>query len=145
MLKTVYLPNCTKVNNNAFDGCKNLETVYLPNCSYIGKYCFNNCTFSFISVSLNALIIDEFAFTDCHHLHFVNLTNCNKINRYAFRFCSNLESVYINYSSVTSLGVNAFQATNTSFKVYVPSSLVSDYQSAENWSVYSSQIFPIPE
>lgn len=143
MLKTVYLPNCTRVNDNAFNGCLNLETVYLPNCSYIGKYCFYNCKFSFISVSLNALIIDDFAFADCLNLHFVDLTNCNQINRYAFRYCSNLESIYINYSSVASLAVNVFQATNSSFKVYVPSSLVSDYQAATNWSDYSNRIFPI--
>ena len=145
MLKTVYLPNCTTVGNNAFDGCRNLETVYLPSCSYIGKYCFNDCKFSFISVSLNALIIDEFAFADCINLHYVDLTNCNQINRFAFRYCSTLESVYINYSSVTSIAVNVFQATNSTFKVYVPSSLISDYQAATNWSSISSQIFPIPE
>ena len=122
----VSLPNCTSVSMDTFRRCDNLTSVSLPMCSYIG----------------NA------AFLECFSLSQVSLPVCNYIGNAAFRECFSLSIITIGYSGVCSLGdYDAFYGTpieDGTGSIYVPASLVDAYKTAENWSMYSSQIFTIP-
>ncbi len=124
-IKTVDLPVCTSIDNNAFYNCSNLTTANLPNVEYIG----NN------------------AFAGCSLLTQVSLPMCDYIGTNAFYNCSSLSIITIGYSGVCRLdNSNVFgntQITSSTGSIYVPTSLVDAYKSATNWSYFSTQIFPI--
>ena len=165
----VSLPVCEYIGNYAFNGCGSLSQVSLPVCKYIGWYAFKDCS-SLIQVSLPMCSsIDNYAFSSCYSLTQVSLPVCEYIGSYAFDFCSSLSQISlpmcssinelafwfcsslsiitIGYSSVCSLyNSDVFyntQITSSTGSIYVPASLVDAYKSAEHWSYYSTQIFPI--
>ena len=104
-----------------------ITNVLLPECKYLYDLTFQSCT------SLNQ----------------VNLPVCSYIGNGAFLNCNLFSSITIGYSSVCSLGgtqiFETTQITSSTGSIYVPASLVDTYKSANNWSYYSTQIFPIPE
>ena len=120
----VSLPNCTSVSMGTFRRCDNLTSVSLPMCEHIGNG----------------------AFQDCWSLSQINLPVCSYIGGFAFYGCS-LSIITIGYSGVCSMPDDAFYGTpieDGTGSIYVPASLVDAYKTAENWSMYSSQIFTIP-
>ena len=148
-IQTVNLPYATIVRNYAFRSCTSLAQVNLPVCSYIGGSAFQGCT-SLSQVNLPMCsYIGSSAFYQCFQLAQVNLPMCSYIGSNAFRNCISLSIITIGYSSVCSLNASStFYRTpieSGTGSIYVPTSLVSDYQSASNWSYFSTQIFPIPE
>lgn len=104
-----------------------ITNVLLPECKYLYDLTFQSCT------SLNQ----------------VNLPVCSYIGNGAFLNCNLFSSMTIGYSGVCSLNgsyaFNATQITSSTGSIYVPASLVDSYKSANNWSYFSTQIFPISE
>ena len=104
-----------------------ITNVLLPECKYLYDLTFQSCT------SLNQ----------------ANLPVCSYIGDGAFLNCNLFSSITIGYSGICSLGgSNVFsnaQITSSTGSIYVPTSLVDSYKSAENWSYFSTQIFPISE
>ena len=147
-LSQVDLPVCSNIGWIAFQDCSNLTQVSLPMCSNIGTNAFQNCT-SLSQVDLPVCSnIGGGAFGNCYSLSQVSFPMCSYIDIYAFQNCSSLSIITIGYSSVCRLDYGAFDNTpiaSGTGSIYVPASLVDAYKSAENWSVYSSQIFPISE
>ena len=144
----VSLPECRYIGNQTFQSCSKLNQVNLPECRYIYDFAFDNCG-SLSQISLpECRYIDEAAFQHCS-LHQVSLPKCSYIGNGAFLQCLPLMSITIGYSSVCNMNVtdiDAFEGTYIGYgngSIYVPASLVEAYKSAENWSKYSSQIFPI--
>ena len=143
----VSLPNCTSVSMGTFRRCDNLTSVSLPMCEYIGNGAFQDC-WSLSQVSLPVCsYIGNGAFYGCYSLSQVSLPVCSYIGNNAFDGCS-LSIITIGYSSICMLtNDNAFYGTpigDGTGSIYVPASLVDAYKTAENWSMYSSQIFTIP-
>ena len=148
-IQTVNLPYATSVYNSAFYNCYSLSQVSLPMCSYIGSSTFYNC-YSLSQVSLPMCsYIGGSVFKYCNSLSQVSLPMCSYIGSYTFWYCRSLSLITIGYSSVCGLGssnvFNATQITSSTGSIYVPASLVDSYKSANNWSYFSTQIFPIPE
>ena len=167
-LKTVSLPECKTIGSSAFEYCFSLSEISLPMCSYINDNAFFNC-FSLLQISLPMCsyidgavfrlcsslsqislpvcsYIGRGTFQDCTSLSEISLPMCSYIFLNAFLNCSSLSIITIGYSGVCSLPYNAFNGTpiaSGTGSIYVPVSLVDSYKSAINWSVYSSQIFPI--
>ena len=105
-LKTIDLPNCVSVGNNAFYGCGALTAVDLPMVTSIGNYAFCICT-ALTTVDLPmATSIGDFTFRDCTALTNVNLPVATSIARNAFQSCIALTS--INLPMVTSIGNYTF-------------------------------------
>ena len=147
-LSQVSFSVCSYIGTSAFANCASLSQVYFPVCSYIDYYTFQGCT-SLSQVSLPMCSrIDGFAFHYCVSLSQVSLPVCEYIGGNAFWYCSSLSKITIGYSSVCILNNRAFNGTpiaSGTGSIYVPASLVDAYKSAENWSSFSSQIFPISE
>ena len=122
----VSLPNCTSVSMGTFRDCDNLTSVSLPMCEHIGNG----------------------AFYRCWSLSQVSLPVCSYIGGLAFYGCDSLSIITIGYSSICRLtNDEVFYGTPIEYgtgSIYVPASLVDAYKTAENWSMYSSQIFTIP-
>ena len=144
----VSLPECRYIDYDAFAYFSTLNQVNLPECRYIYDFAFDNCgSLSQISLPVCEYIGQE-AFQHCS-LKQVSLPKCSYIGNGAFLGCINLMSITIGYSSVCNMNVtniDAFKGTYIELgngSIYVPASLVEAYKSAENWSKYSSKIFPI--
>lgn len=128
-------------SNNYF---KNITSLEIPNgVNRLEKSAFNSCD-SLISITLpNSLtFIDFFAFNGCTNL--TNLTipiNVKTIKNSALSCGSSENKTTFTFKSTTppSIGTQVF---NTSWinKIYVPSSAVSAYKSATNWSSLSAYI-----
>ena len=148
-LSQVSLPVCEYIGSNAFYRCISLSQMSLPVCTHIGVYAFVRCS-SLSQVSLPVCsYIDNIAFSSCISLSQVSLPMCSFIGDFAFNNCISFSIITIGYSSVCRLNnYNAFsktQITSSTGSIYVPASLVDSYKSANNWSYFSTQIFPIPE
>ena len=167
-LISVDFPNCSYISYGAFASCTSLISVDFPNCSYIGSYAFKECTNLTIVNFSNCSYISNNAFYSCTNLTSVNFSNCSYISNNAFYSCTNLTSVnfpvcttignyaFRNCTSLTSVTLgtstvctlansNAFSSTpmSTTGWFYVPASLLASYQTATNWTYYSSRFSTI--
>lgn len=148
-LTSVSFPNCTIISNYAFDYCGHLTSVSFPNCATIGSAAFIRC-FNLASVSFpKCIIIGSVAFGYCDHLTSVSFPNCTTIGDSAFSNCTSLTSFYLTGSSLCKLlNSTAFNDTpiggysalaGTYGSIYVPASLLTSYQTATNWTYFSSR------
>lgn len=119
-LKTVNLTGTiTQSQANMWQGCTNLESIEMPNYS---------------------TSIGQFAIGNNPKLTFADIGKCTQIIANAFNGCTILDKIVIRRTSVCSLqNVSAFTGTpfasgGTGGTIYVPSALISSYQSATNWS-----------
>lgn len=127
-----------------FDGCTALETVILPKFQRGRNYVFRNCS------SLTGIVLPSYrysntgAFSGCSNLEYADMgqlvTPGSGIPGADFQNCAKLKTLILRYSSMRSLGnISAFTGTpfasdGSGGTLYVPSALISNYQSATNWS-----------
>lgn len=147
-LTTASFPACTYIGRYAFQFCYDLTAASFPSCTYIDAQAFSTCT-SLAEVSFPVCtMIEGQAFCRCSGLTAASFPSCTYIDNQAFYNCYRLQSLYLANSSVCNLAYsNAFSSTPyTGYSVYfsgtpyiyVPASLVSAYQTATNWTYYSS-------
>lgn len=146
-LTSVSFPDAVFPGQRAFAACKNLRTASFPNLqnayfnySRLDEYMFSGCT-ALTSVDIgNVNRICQWMFQNCTSLTELELKAVTNIEANAFNGSSSLATIIIRSTAVPTLdNINAF--TNTPFAsgkaggtLYVPSSLISSYQSATNWS-----------
>lgn len=149
-----------------------LKTVNLPNATTIGIYAFNTCSVLNSFTAPSATSIGNYAFSNCTKLTELNLPSVKTIGNYSFQACTGLSRIDIG-AAVTQIGAQAFSnapitafiirrtsgvpsLTSTSAfansgiakgtgYIYVPSALVTSYQSATNWKNYANQIRAIED
>ena len=168
-LTSVSFPVCTSIAYDAFCDCSGLTSVSFPACTMIGAYAFENCS-SLTSVSFPACTsimhgafkgcsrlssisfpactsIGAGAFSSCRSLTSVSFPVCIFIEQNVFYSCSALSRIYLTASSVCRLSnSNAFSRagiTSTTGSICVPTSLVTAYKSATNWTYFSNRIFGV--
>ena len=127
--------------NNYFKNIKSLEIPQGVN--RLGHSAFSSCD-SLTSITLPDSItyIDFFAFSYCSNLTNITIpVNVKTIKNSALSCGSSENKTTFTFKSTTppSIGSQAFN-TNYINKIYVPSSAVSTYKSATNWSSLSSYI-----
>ena len=139
------------IGSYAFYGCSSLTEVSFPACTSIAASAFQNCI-SLTEVSFPVCTsIGSSIFQNCSSLTEVSFPVCKSIGASAFRNCYNLLSFnLVGVSSVPTLGVSVFLSTpiggytgstgGVYGSVYVPSSLLTAFQTAPNWSLISSRI-----
>lgn len=147
-LTSVDFSSCKTIRSSAFAYCYALASINFPECTTIESIAFGYCS-ALTSVNFPACTtIGSNAFGYCSTLAVASFSSCNIIYMYAFRNCISLESLYLLSTSVCTLSsTNVFMSTPMSLStylgyfgsIYVPSSLLFNYQTAKNWSVYSSR------
>lgn len=169
-LESADLSSVTTLNDFVFDGCRHLSDLTTGTLEVVGKYALQNCkSLTKDSLDLSSVItVDNAAFSDsgiselvlpvCTSLG----TNIGRGNRASvvdlgqrLGFSSNrlaaayaLSHLVMRGTSVPSASASAFNYTgiaNGKGWIYVPSDLVSSYQSATTWSTYASQIVALSE
>lgn len=153
-LAEISLPLLTSINgDSAFFEDSALITVNMPLLISVPKGTFSGCNvLSSVNIEKAQTIgVQAFAF---NAIEMISLPECVTISAQAFFRCPKLLSVYLMGSSIVTLkNSDAFQWTpidgSTSAtggvlgSIYVPASLLTDYQAASNWSYYSSRIVGI--
>lgn len=103
----------TSVGKAAFSGCTKLVTVILPNATKIGDNAFSNC-----------MLMSK-----------VDLPCATSIGQQAFYYTTSLSTLILRSTTLCTLQYSyTFTNTPTTLRVYVPSALISQYQSATNWT-----------
>ena len=93
---------------------------------------FDGCT------NLTTVIIDQLSIQG------------SSISAYAFRNCNNLTTLVLKQTNGIAPLTSSTAFTNTAIKngtgyIYVPSTLLSEYQSSTNWATYSAQFRAIED
>jgi hypothetical protein len=156
-LSSITLPQSLgHVGDSAFYGCSGMS-------GYYGKYASadNRClvidntlrhfapkglTKYEIADGIGAIAHD--AFYESLRLQSITIPqSVTSIGEYAFYYCESLKSIYCKRSTPATLGAGAFDNSDNGTdkpigcKIYVPTSAVELYKSAENWKRYKSYIY----
>ncbi len=146
-LTDLYIPQCQTIEAEAFMNCRALNSINLPNCMNLSRSCFLGCTslsYASVCMTTSSISITTFKSTGLISVFFEG----SFTGFYTFENCRSLSEIYLGSTSVTLFGEGAFNGTpigSGTGSIFVPESLVSEYQVADGWSSFSSQIFPIPE
>ena len=161
-IKDLVIPNSvTSIRSSAFNGCYGLASVTIPNSvTSIGKEAFYGCSgLTSVTIPNSVTSIAESAFSGCKKLSSVVLPNELKlIKANTFNGCTSLSSItipekveVIYQSAFSGCGLKEVKVlatkppfaydntfSNYNIPLYVPEASVSDYQSANPWSKFSS-------
>jgi hypothetical protein len=145
----IYSENAEKIGIRAFYFVSTLKSVDAPSASIIEQFAFGSCS-GLASVNLpNAVTVQTYAFHACSALTSIDLPNATSIGVHAFNSCQALNTLILRSNTLCSLGnTAAIGGTKIASKtgyIYVPSALVNEYQSATNWSTYSTQFRAIED
>ena len=119
-LSTASIPSgVTSIGNGMFSYCYSIQSVSIPSgISTIGNNMFNNCTtLASLYIPSSVTSIGNSAFYNCYGMKEYHFTRTD---------------------SVPTLGTTAFTNIQSDCIIYVPSSKLNDYKTAENWSAYAS-------
>ena len=142
-MKTMNFPKLTTASGSAFNG-SGVENVYLPELTTMATYTFANTSYM-KTINLPKLkIVQSNGFKSNTGVTRVDLGVCDNIYATGFDSCSSLKALIIRTNSVCTLK-NVSALTNTPISsgtgyIYVPDTLVTQYQQASNWSNYANQI-----
>ena len=125
---------------------RDITSLVIPNTvSAIGNYAFSSCN-SLVSVTIPSSVtsIGYSSFSGCGSLTSVTITSSvTSIDYKGFNGCYSLTSVTCESTTPPTIDEYVFDNTNNC-PIYVPSSSVSAYKAATNWSRYTSRIQAIP-
>lgn len=122
-LYTIYAPYISTVFSYTYNGCFNLSSCFMPTVAYINSYAFQNCS-----------ALSKF------------YTQTSVFGSYAFKNCTSLSEMYILRCGIPTLSTQAFSGTllSTTGSIYVPSSWVSSFKTATNWTAFANNIYELP-
>lgn len=142
----------TTIKNSAFSGCTSLviEELSFPNLTTLEGYAFAGCQIRKIK-NLGSITRLEDGGANGSVFGYINNWNgimtevrlpetLTYIGNYCFAHQPNLVSVYCYATTPPQLQNTAFNSTNSTFQIYVPSASVNTYKTATNWSSFASRI-----
>ncbi len=144
-LSSVIIPDgVQEISEYVFFSCANLASVTLPNSTTsIANHAFNGCSsLASITIPDGMMKIGEYAFAGCNLLTFIYMPkSVIDIGEGAFYYCYSLISITCKAAVPPSCGgPYTFYTVDKSIPVYVPSSSVSAYRSAEYWKEFTNII-----
>lgn len=142
-LTTVSFPECSIIGQSAFQSCRSLTSISFPVCTMIGDYAFQNCSMLTSVTFPECDTILGLAFQSCSRLNFIDIPKCSDIYNGVFKSCLALSKAIVgtSISVICNLSNSSvFQSTpiaQSSYlgyfgSIYVPSSLLTQYQTATN-------------
>ena len=149
-LESIVIPeSVTSIELGAFYLCRSLASILIKgNVTFIGIDAFSCCS-SLCNISLpdSVISIGDYAFGECSSLTSIILPeNVTSIGRGVFRQCSSLTSLVVLSQTPPSGARSLFGSySNSNCRIFVPTTAVDAYKTAENWSEYADRIFPIQE
>ena len=132
-------------NNTSKVYCNMLQKVEIgARVTSIGTYAFKGCySLSSVSIPQGVTSIGDRAFNGCYSLSSVSIpSSVTSIGNSAFSSCDGMAIYdFTKHTSVPTLSnTNAFSSIPSDCVIKVPSSLLSTWKSATNWSKYANKI-----
>ena len=156
------IPNNISASADVFYGCSALVSFDFGNLYAIGNSMFRDCTslakaesanigrlngtYSFTNTAITRACFPNLsgltgrAFEGATHLELADIGNCDTVQWNLFNGCTALRKLIIRRSSVARLNgwdanvMGGIYNNPTESTIYVPSALISSYQTATNWS-----------
>lgn len=145
-LQSVALPlGVTSIGNSTFYACCSLQSIAMPSSvTSIGNSAFNNCyTLQSITIPSSITTIDKNAIANCYCLQSITIpSNIVTIGDNVFYNCASLTIIIVLATTPPTLGNSVFG--NMVTKIYIPNGTLTAYQTATNWSAYSSLFVELP-
>lgn len=140
-LASVFFASLIQVPATAFYGCSKLTQPRFPSLKTVKGFSFYGCNkMPYIVIPASGGTIESNAFQACSLLENVDFAG-NTIEGAVFASCTALDTIVLRRTNnvVTLWNINSFSSTpfasgGAGGTIYVPSSLISSYQSASNWS-----------
>lgn len=138
--------NVTKINTDGMRSLTSLESASFPNATDVGQFAFRESNLKICKLPKLETASNQ-VFLSCRQLLTCDFGVVATIYNSTFQNCSSFKNLLLRkQNSITILSnVGAFQSTpfrdGTGGTVYVPSALVSTYESATNWSSLESTTF----
>lgn len=132
----------TMLRQSILADCSNIESISFASATTPnGTQQFVNCS-KLTSVNLpNLTALNNQMFQGCTSLEFIDFPKLTGLNKSGvFRNCYKLQTVVLRHTAVVPVNNDTFANTpfagynGLSGTVYVPSALISSYQTATNWS-----------
>ena len=126
----------TSIGNTAFDSCHSLTQINIPDSvTSIGTSAFNGCrSLTQINIPDSVTSIGTSTFNSCLSLTQINIPDSvTSIGTGAFQYCYSLCDILLE-SKPTLSNTNAFNGLPTNYRIYVPRSDLSWFETATNWS-----------
>ena len=144
-IKYIALSNSlTSIGTYSFYNCTNLKTVSLPGTiTALNSYGFNTCnTLTAQTIPYQVTSIPGTSLGACLSLSSVVVpSGVTSIGASAFSSCYGMAEIHFKSTTPPTVSNNnAFSTLPTDCKFYVPSASLTDYQTANIWSTYSSRI-----
>ena len=117
-LRSIEVPNVTKIEEAAFESCTNLKSINIPNVISIGKSAFYGSGLTSIYLP-NVTSLDSSPFNYCTSLESANIPNVTTLASSTFGSCRKLASV--NIPSVTRIDNQAFYGCYALASIELPS------------------------
>ena len=165
-ITSVSFPNVLTVGGSAFRDNPTIQTIYLPNATHVdGNVCYNcKALESFIAPkatfkTLTDTLADPTTQTPPSNNQYETFQLCTSLKKldiydvdYTFykeflRGCNALETVILRKTSgLVGTGYYTYPNLNTyNCYVYVPASLLAEYQASEHWAAYASKFRAIED
>lgn len=150
MLTGITIPSgVTSISNYTFGSCFSLTSIALPNTiTSIGEWAFEGCTsLTSATIGNSVTCIGSYAFAACKFTNITIPSTITSIGDYAFTWCNNLTEINVKATTPPILGNNVVPTNSSNIPIstiYVPSSSVDAYKSADGWKVYADRIQAIP-
>ena len=136
------LDGVTSIGQSAFEYCGNLTSVVIPNSvTKIGDSAFRCCGISSVIIPDNVTSIEKAAFYGSRLTTVTIPDKVTSIGKDGFNACGSLASVYCKPTTPPAGDVGMFDGNAVDRKIYVPSTAVDAYKSAQHWSDYADAIF----
>ena len=143
-LISVSLPkSITKIGSNVFYNCYSLQRLVLPPSvtAFTGNASmYNNYALSKVIMPTSTTTVKQQTFYNCFALTELILpSTVTSIETKAFQNCYGMKEYHFKSTTPPTLGnADAFSNIQSDCKIYVPSAKLTNYQTAQNWSSYSS-------
>ena len=135
---TVSFPELTTTGTYSFRGLRSLTKASFPKLSSIGQGCFSQCGKSTAHMEYLCLPAASGTLNAMFEASFIDVIdigpNVSALTGRNFYGTSSFDTIILRSSSVVSADTNSLNKITSSHKVYVPQALISNYQSASNWS-----------
>ena len=142
-LTSITIPNhVASVAPNAFYNCVSLTRITIPNSvQSIYNSAFSNCgSLTSITIPNSVTSIGNNVFSSCYSLTSITIPNSvTSIGSKAFYNCSGIVRYHLRGTTPPTLSAtDAFDGIFSNCIIYVPKGCLEAYQTATNWSYYSS-------
>jgi len=134
-------PNITQIGIQCFSGCYILQTITIPN-GVTSLQCFGTCVhLQSITIPNGVTSFGSSCFDGCTSLQSITIPNgVTSFGSSSFSRCYFLQTMYMKPTTPPTLSSSSSIPSDTSLVIYVPRGSLSAYQSASNWSSFSSKM-----